>query len=291
LLLLLTVSSIFQSFPMLGGRRAQVWRYQPAFRRPRHFHEEPEFNLITGGQGTLLLGDRKIEVSAGSLVWFPPGLDHYLASASADFELLTVGFRPALIDAYAREHGESPIFARPWQQLDGAAYRELAVILDEVLSFADHQSAEQRSLQVLRALMRLSLTTADPLGHRAASHVLSDPTTSRDRLARALRSNRGDVSRQLHRDQGTTLQRYRNTLRVLEFLRLCDRGVTNLTRAAIAAGFGSYSQCHRVFRSLLELSPREYLKTRDRIQALDLFEPFEIDSHIMRRSPLAERVT
>jgi AraC-like DNA-binding protein len=260
---------------MLEGRRAQAWRYQPAFRRPRHFHEEPEINLVTRGQGTILLGDRTIEVRAGSLVWFPPGLDHYLASASADFELLTAGFQPALIHAYAREHGESPTFARPWQQLDGADYRELAEILDGVQSVADHQCVEQRSLQVLRTLVRLSPSTAAPLGHRAASHVLTNPAVSRDRLARTLCSNRGDVSRQFHRDHGTTLRQYRNTLRVLEFLRLYDRGVTNLTRAAIEAGFGSYSQCHRVFRSLLELSPREYLKTRREIQALDVFEPFD----------------
>jgi len=260
---------------MLEGRRAQAWHYQPAFRRPRHFHEEPEINLVTRGQGTILLGDRTLEVRAGCLVWFPPGLDHYLAAASADFELLTVGFQPALIDAYAREHAESPTFTRPLQQLDAADYRKLADILDNVQSFADHQSAEQRSLQVLRALIRLSPSTAAPLGHRAARYVLSDPTASRDRLARALCSNRGDVSRQFHRDHGMTLRRYRNTLRVLEFLRLHDKGVTNLTRAAIEAGFGSYSQCHRVFRSLLEHSPREYLRTRNHTHALDLFEPLD----------------
>lgn len=267
--------SIFQPFPIPAGRRAHAWRYQPAYRRPRHFHEDSEINLITRGTGLILLGDREIEVGAGSLVWFPPGLDHYLAAASADFELLTAGFRPGLLDAFTREHALTPSFARPWQRLQDTDYRQLANIMDQANATVDNCNAEQRLLDVLRTLVRLSSSSVDPLGHRAASFVLTHPTASRDRLARAMRSNRGDVSRQFHRDHGTTLRHYRNTLRTLEFLRLSEEGATNLTRAALEAGFGSYSQCHRVFRSLLGVSPREFLTTGTLALMIDRFEPLD----------------
>jgi AraC-like DNA-binding protein len=70
---------------------------------------------------------------------------------------------------------------------------------------------------------------------------------------------------------------YRNTLRALEFLRLSEPVDANLTRAAIEAGFGSYSQCHRVFRSLFGLSPREYFLSRlpRRAELMERFEPLK----------------
>jgi hypothetical protein len=45
-------ASLYQPFPMQPGHRAQAWRHQPAFLRPRHFHEEPELNLVTRGTAT-----------------------------------------------------------------------------------------------------------------------------------------------------------------------------------------------------------------------------------------------
>jgi AraC-like DNA-binding protein len=48
-----------------------------------------------------------------------------------------------------------------------------------------------------------------------------------------------------------------------------------MTRAALQAGFGSYSQCHRVFRSLFGISPREFLASRTEIALFDKFEPLD----------------
>ena len=264
---------VFQPFPMLAGRRAQAWRYQPAYRRPKHFHEEPEINLVTRGRGTIQLGEREIEVRTGSLVWFPPGLDHYLATASQDFELLTAGFQPELMEAYTREHGQTLTFARPWQQLNENQALEFAIVLGQAHEASDSQSVERRSLEVLGMLLRLNSTEASRLGHRAVTFIVSHPTTSRDRLAHSVGSNRGDVSRQFHRDLGMTLRQYRNVLRTLTLLRLSDGGTRNLADVALQAGFGSYSQCHRVFRSLLGVSPREFVAKRHRFSIEGGFEP------------------
>jgi AraC-like DNA-binding protein len=275
LLFFLDVTALFQPFPMLAQRRAQAWQYQPAFRRPRHFHEEPEINLVTRGRGVILLGDRAIPVSTGSVVWFAPGLDHYLEEASPDFELFTLGFQPESIKAFEREHLTLARFARPAQRIDAASIAQLSDLLSELQTAADAQAVEERLLQVLQKLSQLGEAPEACLGHRAASFILTHPTTSRDQLARALRSNRGDVSRCFHRDHGMTLRQYRNAIRTLEFLRQLDAGAANMTRAAIGAGFGSYSQCHRVFHALLGQSPREYLNAQRRENLTDRFEPIE----------------
>jgi hypothetical protein len=49
--------SLYQSFlSALGRARGIVWKYSPEFRRPRHFHAEPEINVIVAGAATFGLG-------------------------------------------------------------------------------------------------------------------------------------------------------------------------------------------------------------------------------------------
>ncbi len=229
---------------------------------------------MTKGHGTIEIGERSITVQAGSLVWLPPGLDHYLANASHDFELLTIGFHPSLIEAFAREHSGPVSFAQEHKQLDQRQAARISKMATEIHEATDARSIEERSLQVLRTLLQMNSASRVRLGHRAASFIATQPATSRDRLAQVLGSNRGDVSRHFHREHGMTLRQYRNVLRTLDFLRLSEGGA-NLTRAAVEAGFGSYSQCHRVFRSFLGLSPREFVAAQRKLPTFDDYEPLE----------------
>jgi len=258
---------------MARGRRAQVWHYQPAFRRPRHVHAEPEVNLVTRGRGVIEIGNHALEVKAGSLLWFAPGIDHYLANASDDFELITAGFQPELLAAFAREHRCVPQFARPAQSLSESRCQRLQHVLLGLPLMADPQPAEGIAIGLLHELSLLPVQNSRSLSARAAAQVLSRPTITRDQLAMMLGSNKGDVSRAFHRDHGVTLRNYRSTLRILDFLRRLQSGSANLTRTAIEAGFGSYSQCHRVFRAVLGCSPREFLSENVRDSIVNQFEP------------------
>ena len=59
---------------------------------------------------------------------------------------------------------------------------------------------------------------------------------------------------------GMSLVAYRNRLRLERFSALLANGRTTLLDAALAAGFGSYAQFHRVFRALGQGRPRDYLR-------------------------------
>ncbi len=83
--------ALYQPFPMAGRTRGQIWAYAPQYRRPRHFHPEPELNLIAAGVGIFGAGGSVFSVSAGDLLWWLPGQDHVLVDASPDFELVVVG--------------------------------------------------------------------------------------------------------------------------------------------------------------------------------------------------------
>jgi len=57
----------------------------------------------------------------------------------------------------------------------------------------------------------------------------------------------------------------------MRFIQCVDRG-SSFTRAALEASFGSYAQCHRVFRQYLGCTPRDYFAVR-RIEIDDRFGP------------------
>ncbi len=266
-----------QHFPMERRRRAQAWRYQPQFRRPRHFHDQSELNLVTRGVGRFVVGGREITLRAGQVIGFFPGCEHELVSASEDLELFAIGFEPDLLLAYHRECGEALSFGGgPTTVAPGnlCRIRELCLSVDES---RDRLALESQLLSVAASVAHKPCDM--PLGWRAAVAVATEPEWTREQLTRMLRSNRGDVSRAIHRDVGTTLPALKNRIRVLDFVRRLDAGLSMATAARLA-GFGSYSQCHRAFVQLLGLSPREFMRPTIRNEFAHRFEPF--DAHIPR---------
>lgn len=224
------------------------------------------------GTATFRVGRRCLEMTAGSLVWYPPGVDHYLERASEDLELYVVGFRPELLLAYAREHGSAPDFARPPQRVDDRTLDACASAFRAAQASENDAAVEQRLLGILQ---ELAATPPDPtLGHRALALLANSPMLRRDELVRRLASNRGDVSRRFRRDRGMSLPEYKNRLHTLKLLSLLESGHRNLTRAAHEAGFGSYSRCHQVVRALLGHAPRALLDPGVRGSLAGRLEPY-----------------
>jgi AraC-like DNA-binding protein len=266
------MNPLLQPFPMEHKRRAQAWRYQPEFRRPRHFHDQSELNLVTRGVGRFVVGNNEIALGAGQVIGFLPGCEHELVAASEDLELFAIGFEPDLVQAYRRESGEALSFAGgPTMVAQGelARIREFCVSVDES---RDRLALESKLLAVAASITRQPRSM--PLGWRAADAIATDPERTREQLTQMLRSNRGDVSRALHRDVGTTLPALKNRVRVLNFVRRLDAGLS-MTTAARLAGFGSYSQFHRAFVQLFDLSPREFMRSQVRNELAQRFEPFD----------------
>jgi mannose-6-phosphate isomerase-like protein (cupin superfamily) len=117
------VKPLLQPFPFPTGHRAQALRYQPRYRRPLHFHAEPEVNLIWAGRARFVVGERSFEVSSGSLLMLPPGIEHALMDASADLEFFAIGFEPALVAAVERETGTRMAFGVEHRVLSAAGTR------------------------------------------------------------------------------------------------------------------------------------------------------------------------
>jgi AraC-like DNA-binding protein len=255
--------AIYQPFPTASAARGQIWQHRPSTRRPRHFHAEPELNLITNGIGTFGVGERELEVSAGDLLWWTPGQDHELLTASEDFGLYVVGLAP---DFSERVLGTASLAIHRGPQVTRLSPEQLTQLLEVCVAHsADHDRTviENNTGDFWRRAhsMRELASSTHTLTHRSLRCVRERPALRRDEVAELTRACPSEISRYFHRDMGMTLGSYRTRIRLLRFIQLVDSGAHSLLSASQEAGFGSYSQCHRVFLQTFQCSPRTYFST------------------------------
>jgi AraC-like DNA-binding protein len=247
---------LFQPFPMLDGRAAQVWHHHPSFRRPRHFHLEPELNVVTRGHGVLSVGDRQFAVSRGDAVLLQAGQDHELLAESPDFELFVLALRPELAARCGALSARSLDVVRlglPFLDELRGTWRGVA----EVVEAGVVERILSEHFQ--RLLPEFALSPALP--RRALLTLRERPELAESEIAQELRVHPSDISRSVRESFGVRLVDYRVRLRLMQFITDVDSGLS-LSRAAYAAGFGSYTQCHRVFLKHLHCAPREYFERR-----------------------------
>lgn len=268
--------ALYQPFPIPGRARGHVWHHVPETRRPRHFHAEPELNLIAAGSASFGYGESTIEVSAGDLLWWPPGQDHVLLSATPDLDLYVIGVTPAFSEQVLGDRLTGALSGAARLRLDPPALAKLRARCASQPLARDPAALERHvgELWGEAHAMRVRLPDRHPLTARALSSLLARPDLKRGELARLIHGNESEVSRNFHRDLGLTLLTYRTRLRLLRFIQLVESGGHNFMAAALVAGFGSYSQCHRSFQQAFECTPRVFFETGVSERLKERFAPF-----------------
>ena len=269
--------ALYQPFPIETNARGQIWHHVPATRRPRHFHAEPELNLVTAGTATFAMGERALPVTAGDLLWWPPGQDHVLLDASPDFDLFVIGvtadFSLRVLGGSADVACVGPIQFR----LQWPALAEIRATCAASGSAGDVPSIEQRVGDVWRQAhaLRRSGNSMHVVTRRTMVSLYQRPDMPRSRIAQLVGAHPTDISRYFHEDMGTTVSTFRSRLRLLHFIQAMDGGAPNLLAAALSAGFGSYSQCHRIFQRTFGCSPRLFFETALREEMGNTFAPWD----------------
>ncbi|MDP9152569.1 MAG: AraC family transcriptional regulator [Myxococcota bacterium] len=270
-------AAIYQRFPMLGRSRAQVWWYSPEFRRPRHFHAEPELNLVVHGEATFGVGTATVHVGAGDLLGFPPGQDHVLLGGTPDLALFAIGMTPTFSrDILRDEHHVAgvPLHVR----LPRAT---LADLVGRASAVAEQDGVDQAIAELWHAARRTRGAGAPSssggalhvLTRRTLASIVASPEMTRAELARTIGTCPTEIGRYFRRDVGLTLVQFRTRARLLRFIQLVDDQAGNLTAAGLLAGFGSYSQCHRVFQAVFGCTPRRFFQRGLREHMENAFEP------------------
>src|SRR5690349_8712054 len=180
------VDALYQPFPIPGTARGHVWHHVPATRRPRHFHAEPELNLIAAGRAAFGYGEATISVSAGDLLWWPPGQDHVLLDATPDLDLYVVGVTPAFSARALAGRPSSASGGAACLRLDDGALTRLRTACAAQTSAIDTAAVERHVGDLWREAhtLRAGIAKHHPLTVRALRALLGRPVLKRGEPAR-----------------------------------------------------------------------------------------------------------
>jgi AraC-like DNA-binding protein len=237
-------------------------------RRPRHFHAEPELNILVCGSAVFGIGESRVELSAGELIVFPAGQDHVLLDSSSDLYLFAAGMVPELsLDILGRTTNGCvvPTQARLSPERFRAVVRHAEQAVDKIGGEAECSELWEHAHSALRS-NGVSSSKPHVLTRRVLQVLSQAPELALGRLSAEMKSSESELSRHVHRDLGMTFVRYRTRLRLLNFIQQVDRGQRNWLHCAQDAGFGSYSQAHRAFRAELGCTPRAFFSQGRREQ-------------------------
>lgn len=198
------------------------------------------------------VGRHELLMSPGDVLFLRPAQDHVLLDCSEDLDLFVLAASPELATRFSM--GSVP-----------TTTTTLSMPLDEIFSLQeslaqlhDLASAEPHE-QTVGELFEWALPKS-PRGHVTSRHMLAAIYGLEDHseatLARHLGLDPTALSRRFASDLGVKFVEARARMRLIRFIQSVDAG-SSLTRAA-AEHFGSYAQCHRVFRRYLSCAPREY---------------------------------
>lgn len=250
-----------------------IWHYRHQGRaNAMHHHAELEFNLVTQGRGLYLLANRKYQIHRGDLLWLFPAQEHVLIGQSQDFEMWIGVARPKAVRRLAI-HANTKILraANPdgeyCRRLPQPAFSRLEALLAEIAAARPQPDLFNAGLgYALLAAWRYFEHAADvpihdvhPAVERAARCIRDKNTVGLNDLARHAGLSPARLSRLFKQQTGTALVDFRNRQRIERFLALYGAGQRmTMLEAALEAGFGSYPQFHRVFKRVLNCSPKQY---------------------------------
>lgn len=263
-----------ETLSLRPGTMGWVNRFEPVARPARaHRHRELEFNLVTRGGGGYLIDGRRYELAPHTLLWLHPGQEHLLLEVSRDFEMWIAVFAREAVrwscrsnwSADLRRSRPRGLFCKRLNRSRGEALARLtqraaavrdepdrfnAALLDLLMSaWAEHAAA-----------LRVDASSdVHPAVERAVQRMRRGDDVGVEDIAAHAGLSPSHLSRLFKSNLGVSLVAFRQRQRLERFIELYAAGRRlNLTRAAFAAGFGSYPQFHRVFKQHLGISPAEY---------------------------------
>jgi AraC-like DNA-binding protein len=260
--------AIFQPPDIPERQPGWAWTHRPQFWRPRHHHGELEFNLVLAGSAVMEIAGRRRNVVRNDLVWLSPGIDHALLTASPDFDMWVVAFRPEVVDRVRGGQSLDPLAGVP-QTLQPARLPAHAVTEISQRCATIQPGASRDASALVHALIVAGRATqledqrdagAVASGHPGVQRCLrllrDDPTLDRLALAQATGASPSLLAHRFKRALGVSIPEYRARTRLHLVMAMVGGGQRNLTHAAHQAGFGSYAQFHRVVQAMTGLSPR-----------------------------------
>jgi AraC-like DNA-binding protein len=266
-----------------------------------HFHVELELNLVVQGSVSYVIAGQRQTFHQGSLLWIFPEQVHQLVDRTADAMYYVAVFKPALIrrtchqgryeELKQKNTAGGGVFSRT---LPSEAFFHLRATMASLTEDAPDAALLNREagfglspefrfghddpdllnaglsyllVQCWRACRHGTALPAAVGLHPAIEKALmclnDDPTDDLRAVASRCGVSTAYLSRLFHKQVGTPLNRYRNSVRLARFMNLYRPGKEmKMLAAAYDAGFGSYARFFKVFSETYGHGPREFLECR-----------------------------
>ena len=235
-----------------------------------HRHDEPEFLFIAAGSAEMLFASGpRLHLVEGSLAWFFPGQEHRLAARSSDARIWVASIAPLLARRLAGVLDDPDLAAADpgppvAHLLDGEQLRNLEALcrrLDEGdLSNGVFNTGFAWLVSEARQLSRRSRRVArgpDSQVQAAMRRLLGEDSPGIHALAAEIGLSPSALVRRFRASTGLAPVVWRERQRLDRVVALIEIGVP-CTEAALQAGFGSYVQCYRAFRTTYGVGPRRW---------------------------------
>ena len=263
---------------VLDAPGGTCWKRSQHRRRAKEASRHAELVVLHGlhGRADYVVDGRVVELRAGSLLWALSGQAHFLLNDQPDFDMwvFLISGRVlcpdgrALPDLPPLSVGENGLALVP-RTLTRQATTELDLI---AAGISAARSAETTLVGLRWWLARawahwqdaaeLTSRRLHPAVDRAAALLQGDPNMPLKVLARQAGLSPSRLAHVFKAEAGRTLQDYRTGLKLDHVDHLMEQGkARDLMSAALAAGFGSYSQFYRVFSKARGQSPRTFFKS------------------------------
>ncbi len=241
----------------------------------QHRHPELEFNLVVRGSMRYVVGGRRVDCGPGALLWLFPGQDHVMVHQSEDLQLWLAFFHRSALRPLRLLGDERILLERdpPLQHcrvLAVADRRALRALLEQVHASLADEALLQAGLGHLaimawrayaRAPAEVAAAEVHPAVSSAARALAGEADASLAEVAARAGMSASRLRHLFHEQTGSTLVAYRNRQRLQRFLER-HRAGANLLASALAAGFGSYAQFHRIFSALMGRSPQAWSRAQ-----------------------------
>jgi len=269
---------MFERLNFPDGQRGRCWHYSVnQSLKPPHRHRELEFNLMVEGRIEYVVGEERVEATAGDILWLYSNREHALIARSSDVRMWIGVFRDSLKRACGSDQEVTPVAKsvpsgfrlHTLTPRDFRLAQGLCEVAAEALAEENwHATALQSLLQFIarataRAKSRSGIRPIHPAVARAVRVFDSESELpSLDELATVCGLSKFHLSRLFHEQIGSSIQDYRSRIaveRAKEHLLMHPE--KTLLEVAFDTGFGSYPQFNRLFRQQTGTGPRAWLKS------------------------------
>lgn len=215
--------------------------------------------LITAGELILKIDNTSARFCAGSLIFIFEG-ETISAQVAENFEYMYIDFSGNRSEELFRRFGLNPK-NRSFKNFDG-----LTPLWKESLSRATEQNIDLAAESIL--LYTLSRFSAEPSEKNGlvekmieiSEENFNDPSLALNNLADELGYNAKYISHSFKSKMGIGYSEYLRNLRIKYAVSLFDHGIDSVKNVALLSGFSDPLYFSTVFKTVVGLSPKEYIK-------------------------------